>query len=660
MYAEALEAGVKRTENLLVSWAQLEARTGAVEEARSLLREATRRWPGSIKVRLAIAQLEAARGDLEAARRTMRAAAEAAEAQAAEGRPGGGGGADGGGGGGARVLATVEGAAGAAAAYNLWASLEAKHGETERAMAVLEEAVGKYPQDAVLHQSRGALHARRGDRAAARAAFNASVSATPHAPAYVAWALLEAAEHNYDEARRLFEAGRAADPSHAPLLSALAALEVKLGRFDTARRLLEESSARYGAATLWHGWGRLEEKAGDLRRAEELYEEGTRRVLGSEDSAYLWHSLGTVRHKRRAYEQARQAFEAGLQRTPECSQLHCGAAMALEELGEQADARRHFKAAVQADEKHAHAWQARRPMPSARPAHPCTPRPRPAPLLLRPPAQGFRPPTARARSSQAWGMMEMKLSNTGAARDLFERGIKRCPEHAALWQARAKLEAEAGVTSAARSFYKQGDAACPASAPLLHAWAYFEIHQGRLRHAHDLLARAREIDEDAGELWHVQALLQVKLKQLRLARATAEEGIRRAPAHAPLYRLLGSLQDKAGEVEAARASFRQGLTLQPNYAQLYHAWARLEGRVGNLEGLAEINRRARDNFPAPSTEPPSGEPSGPPERRSEALRTDGAPDAMRPATETSVDLSEQSQAKGDRRPGPGGPGARET
>ena len=47
-------------------------------------------------------------------------------------------------------------------------------------------------------------------------------------------------------------------------------------------------------------------------RAEELYEEGTRRVLGSEDAAYLWHSLGSVRHRRRAFEQARAAFASGL------------------------------------------------------------------------------------------------------------------------------------------------------------------------------------------------------------------------------------------------------------------------------------------------------------------------------------------------------------
>ena len=78
--------------------------------------------------------------------------------------------------------------------------------------------------------------------------------------------------------------------------------------------------------------------------------------------------------------------------------------------------------------------------------------------------------------------------------------------------------------------------------------------------------------------------------------------------------------DKADEVEAARRSFREGLLLQPDYAQLYHAWARLEGRLGNLDGLAEINARARDNFPVkPSTASPY---AGRAEPRAAPARTD--------------------------------------
>jgi len=66
--------------------------------------------------------------------RDAQRAAAAAEAQG--GRGGGGGG---------RGAAGAERAPGAAAAYNLWASLEARYGEIERAMGVLKEAPEKQP-----------------------------------------------------------------------------------------------------------------------------------------------------------------------------------------------------------------------------------------------------------------------------------------------------------------------------------------------------------------------------------------------------------------------------------------------------------------------------------------------------------------------------------
>ena len=46
----------------------------------------------------------------------------------------------------------------------------------------------------------------------------------------------------------------------------------------------------------------------DYDAAAQLYEEGTRRACGAEDSAFLWHSLGTVRHRTRDFAQAAEAF----------------------------------------------------------------------------------------------------------------------------------------------------------------------------------------------------------------------------------------------------------------------------------------------------------------------------------------------------------------
>eukprot|EP00964_Phaeocystis_antarctica_P099873 scaffold65645_cov33-Phaeocystis_antarctica.AAC.1 len=57
--------------------------------------------------------------------------------------------------------------------------------------------------------------------------------------------------------------------------------------------------------------------------------------------------------------------------------------------------------------------------------------------------------------------MEARVGNPALARNLFERGLLRCPGHAALWQARAKLEAEAGDPQRARRSYESGYAAAP-------------------------------------------------------------------------------------------------------------------------------------------------------------------------------------------------------
>ena len=217
-------------------------------------------------------------------------------------------------------------------------------------------------------------------------------------------------------------------------------------------------------------------------------------------------------------------------------------------------------------------------------------------------------PTSTGRRGvwQAWGVMEARLTNVDVARDLFQRGLRRCPHHGALWQASAKLEGEAGDVERARRIYCNGAEHCPLHASLLRAWAYFELHQGNERMTTDLLRRAKLIEPDAGEHYFIQAQLEVKLAKVDAARRTLEAGLEVDPSHAPLYRVLGSLQDRAGDAEGARASFRRGIEFNPAYAQLYHAWAKLEGRLGNWAGLAEINKLAQLAFPGALAQPLDG------------------------------------------------------
>ena len=150
--------------------------------------------------------------------------------------------------------------------FNAWAAFEArKASNLTAAMAVLTRGRELYPQDPSLLQSVGTLQRRAKDPAGARESFKASIAMEPRGATYVAYALLEADEGNVREARRLFEEGVAADPSHGPLHSARAKFEAAHGGADAARDLLRTSVAKYPCATLWHGWGKLEERAGNLK-----------------------------------------------------------------------------------------------------------------------------------------------------------------------------------------------------------------------------------------------------------------------------------------------------------------------------------------------------------------------------------------------------------
>ena len=75
------------------------------------------------------------------------------------------------------------------------------------------------------------------------------------------------------------------------------------------------------------------------------------------------------------------------------------------------------------------------------------------------------------------------MGNVDVARDLYRRGLRRSPTHAALWSASAKLEGDAGEHGRARRLFQQGVERCKdQNASLLVAWAYFEMHQATALH----------------------------------------------------------------------------------------------------------------------------------------------------------------------------------
>ena len=75
--------------------------------------------------------------------------------------------------------------------YTMWATLEIDSGNFREARRLLEEGAEKFPGDQFLLQRWGALESKFGSVRKARELFDRSIVIQPHAPTFVAWAILE-------------------------------------------------------------------------------------------------------------------------------------------------------------------------------------------------------------------------------------------------------------------------------------------------------------------------------------------------------------------------------------------------------------------------------------------------------------------------------------
>lgn len=78
--------------------------------------------------------------------------------------------------------------------FTMWSVLESLTGNFTAARKILEAGAQKFPGDAFLLQRWGALEAKCGNTTSARELFLRSATIQPHAPTFVAWAILEEQE----------------------------------------------------------------------------------------------------------------------------------------------------------------------------------------------------------------------------------------------------------------------------------------------------------------------------------------------------------------------------------------------------------------------------------------------------------------------------------
>lgn len=513
--------------NIFCAWAQIEERIGDLPKARDLLSKAIASHPTHTDAYVALAKLEARRGSTTRAIELIRAAA--------------------------KVTTKAP-----PSLFNAWAHIEwGSRQRIDEARNVLKQGISLHPKDPALLQSLGTLEQKCGDYEKAKYCYQASVSARPKAPAYVAWALLEESQGNYDQARRLFEKSLSADALHGAAYNAYGMMEARCGDEEAARNVFERGVGAAASASVFHGFAQFEVKVGrNPQRARELFRRGA--AHSREDTVFVWHSWGVLELRQNEVESARKVFREAIKRYPRNSQILVGAALSEAAscpgtCANESRAREFFKEAVVADPTHAHAWQ-------------------------------------------TWGMLEQRCGNLDAAVALFRRGLRLCPTHGALWQAWGVLESTAGNFARARQLFRRGVDACPGHVHLFQAWACMEVRARNIVRARELLDAALEADPGHGPVWNAYGLLEARHGTLAKARQNFTTGIRRAPYHAPLYRTYGQTEARAGNFDRARQLFQQGLEVDARHAPLYHAFAKFEAMMGNLSGLGELKQKAERFF----------------------------------------------------------------
>lgn len=483
-------------------------------------------------------------------------------------------------------------------------------------------ATEKEAMEAELAYERAKAVEKGGDKAAARAAYEALLASYPSSGrAWMRLALLARADGDTSAQRAVLCRALAALPANAMLWQAAADAAKAAGDLAEARRLFATASeVDPTLPSVYHSWGSLEARAGRPAEARRLFTAG---LAVAPSSARLHHALGVLEDKAGRPEAARTVLRAGLALEPANAHLHHAMGMVEYKAGRRAGAVECWRRATDADPHHTPAWLAwgqaeelaGRPDQAA--AHYAAGTRwggrrgrRTAPLWAAAATleeKRSRPAAADAIYRAAtvahprdvgllcsWGKLKASTGDVTAARSIFQRGLAIDRTCAYLWQSLGLLEATAVGPTTAASVYERGVAAARGEgvAALLHAWAALEWKRGNDAAARALFDRAVSADPGAGWiwLWYGQFEAAVGATAAGVAMAAGEAGDAvDAVANAP-----AGIDPRAygGWYERAQHYFARAVNADPADASVWRAWAELDRSRGREERARFRFRRA--------------------------------------------------------------------
>lgn len=520
--------------------------------------------------------------------------------------------------------------------YTMWSTLESDCGNFKEARRILERGAMIFSGDPFLLQRWGTLESQLGNFAKARELFMRSVDIKPHAPTYVAWAILEEEEtmkalgraplSDEDISNETFFGLQTGSglPGRIVLDEEVLQVTEKVVQgisldddesscVDLDKFVVEDSTksksdfhlvrslfslgmkadAYHGP--LYHAYGNMELRHGNVSGARKIFLAGI--AMNCSDVTSQYHALGLLELKAGNEEKCRSIFKRGIELSLRgMKEIDSGAGFLLHSLGmlelnanRLTEALDVFTTGVSLFENHSqmllglaltnmkrgHYDEAREAFQTA-----------------------VKCDASHAHAWQSWAVAEKSLSNFDEARNLFSRGLAVCPNHGALWQAYGVMEMQLGRLDVARELFKEGVKRCPSHAPSHQAWALLEIRHGDFAKAKALVALGIRISPNHPALWTLAGIVEEKMGNPLKAQDILNVAINRFPKHGVLYKVMGEMLVRIGDYAQARSYFARGINASPLYAELYHSSAMLEAKLGDLEALSVLHKKARASFPS--------------------------------------------------------------
>ena len=267
---------------------------------------------------------------------------------------------------------------------------------------------------------------------------------------------------------RLYERAKAVDPSDGRAYVGMGQVLKQLGDVDAARRVYQDGADATGgdSAYIWQAWATLEERAGDVAKARQLYDAA---LAADKTHAAAWHGWAVLEKKQGNFQRARDLLVKGSRLVPASKAnpylfQELGAMAA--ERGRVQEAREHFREGTRTE--------------------------------------------AGARSAvlwQAWAMLETREPDGGEqARKLFQKSLAVDPENKYAYLSWATYEARCGFADRARSLLRKGCKLNPGDPPLLQALARLEAKEGNLEAARALFEQGTKLDPAHQANWQAWAI----------------------------------------------------------------------------------------------------------------------------------------------------------